>query len=239
MFYVKEFYLRCLYFLFGFILIFITVLINKAYIINIIILPFIFFNNKIFDYFIYNNPTEFFYSINFLIFILTLLLMIPYILWSIIDFIKSGLLMYEYTFITKFIITILLILSLIITTFFFFLFPLFWFFFDSWNSFNSGIVKFYLELNFTSYLNYLTNFIIVLSFFVLSFFLMYIFVLHFGINVFYRIKKILIFFNIILATFLSTPEIWVQLLIFIFLNIILESISYCLIFILKLNKVIN
>ena len=239
MFYFKDILLRILYSCMLLISLFIILYLYKEIIINLVILPFIFFNKKTIKYFIYTHPTELFYSVSIFLLFLVLLIIIPYVLWSIIDFLKPGLYCSEKLLLKKIVKRITFFISFINASFLFFIFPLFWNFFESWNSFSNEIFKFYLELKLENYLNYLMNFIIIVNVGMILLILAYILILQCGILYFYNIKKMLILINILIATFISPPDVIFQIVLFFILNLIIESISYFFLLLIKINKALN
>lgn len=238
MFYFKEIFYR---FLFFFLTILVSVLIFYCYrnfLINIIIVPFIFNDNHSIKYFIYTHPTELIYAISLLIFIVAIIIHVPHFFWSMLDFFKPGLYKTEYKKLKKktqfftFFILISNFLAII------YVFPLFWRFFEEWNSFSNNAFKIYLELKFENYFSYLIDFILFINLSVFILFVGYFLVNQIGTVYFFRIKKFLILINILLATFLSPPEIFFQIFFFFILNILLEFVYIILILNIKISTVI-
>lgn len=236
MFYITEILFRIGYLLLAIISLFSIFYYNKKTIVNVVLLPFIFNDTRSIGYFIYNHPTELVYSISVLFFLVALIMALPYAFWATIDFFKTGLHHSEYTIFSKNIIFLASLFIIMNVTAVLIFFPVFWHFFESWNSFENNNVQFYLELRFEDYFNYAVSFILILNFIITFFSVGLLIILRNGVLFMFKVKKFLILMNIVVATFLSPPEVFIQLLLFITLNFTLELLSLILIIQIKINR---
>ena len=224
MFYLSELLLRLKYVIISLILTFISCISYKNLLIPIISLSVI-SNSDRFGNFIYTNPTELLKVQFYLIVIFSLFILLPYLLWNILEFAKSSLFKYEYKKVK--------ILSIFLIIFFYFsnilvnslLFPKIWLFFENFNfsNNNAGLLSFSPELKIEEYLNFLIDFTFVVNSFLILFLILLSILLKFGVSKLLKWKKLIILLNIVFATLLSPPDVYSQLTILIFLSIVLET----------------
>lgn len=224
MFYLSELLLRLKYVIISLILTFISCISYKNLLIPIISLSVI-SNSDRFGNFIYTNPTELLKVQLYLIVIFSLFILLPYLIWNILEFAKSSLFKYEYKKVK--------ILSIFLIIFFYFsnilvnslLFPKIWLFFENFNfsNNNAGLLSFSPELKIEEYLNFLIDFTFVVNSFLILFLILLSILLKFGVSKLLKWKKLIILLNIVFATLLSPPDVYSQLTILIFLSIVLET----------------
>ncbi len=224
MFYLSELLLRLKYVIISLILTFISCISYKNLLIPIISLSVI-RNSDRFGNFIYTNPTELLKVQLYLIVIFSLFILLPYLIWNILEFAKSSLFKYEYKKVK--------ILSIFLIIFFYFsnilvnslLFPKIWLFFENFNfsNNNAGLLSFSPELKIEEYLNFLIDFTFVVNSFLILFLILLSILLKFGVSKLLKWKKLIILLNIVFATLLSPPDVYSQLTILIFLSIVLET----------------
>ncbi len=224
MFYLSELLLRLKYVIISLILTFISCISYKNLLLPIISLSVISTSDR-FGNFIYTNPTELLKVQLYLIVIFSLFILLPYLIWNILEFFKSSLFKYEYKKVK--------ILSIFLIIFFYFsnilvnslLFPKIWLFFENFNfsNNNAGLLSFSPELKIEEYLNFLIDFTFVVNSFLILFLILLFILLKFGVSNLLKWKKLFILLNIVFATLLSPPDVYSQLTILIFLSIVLET----------------
>jgi len=243
MFYFKEFFLRLFYLFFSFFLTFAICFIYKDTILFLFSFFLISEANKLnigFDHFIYTHPLELVTIFILLCIILSFFTALPFLFWQLLDFLKTGLYIKE-LFIIKcliifflFFIYFLNFISLII------LFPKIWFFFESFNTMalkNSLLSNsIFFELKLQDYFSFLFDFFFNINLIIFLVLFLLFFVHYIGLIFLIRWKKLFIFLNIVFATLLSPPDVYSQLIIFVFLNIFLELFLVFYIIYLKLKK---
>ena len=224
MFYLSELLLRLKYVIISLILTFISCISYKNLLLPIISLSVISTSDR-FGNFIYTNPTELLKVQLYLIVIFSLFILLPYLIWNILEFFKSSLFKYEYKKVK--------ILSIFLIIFFYFsnilvnslLFPKIWLFFENFNFSNNNaeLWSFSPELKIEEYLNFLIDFTFVANSFLILFLILLFILLKFGVSNLLKWKKLFILLNIVFATLLSPPDVYSQLTILIFLSIVLET----------------
>ena len=143
MFYLSELLLRLKYVIISLILTFISCISYKNLLLPIISLSVISTSDR-FGNFIYTNPTELLKVQLYLIVIFSLFILLPYLIWNILEFFKSSLFKYEYKKVK--------ILSIFLIIFFYFsnilvnslLFPKIWLLFENFDfsNNNAGLLLF-------------------------------------------------------------------------------------------------
>lgn len=217
MFYIKDFVFRFQYFIFSFL----TTLFLCCYYKKIVILILnISLLNSVegISNFIYTHPTELLTTYFIIVFIFTLFISIPYLFWSFLDFNKCSLRIKEYSQL-KIILTAVYFYFFVFNFFLFFFFSKYLGFFVNFNSFDaSDTLNFYFELSISNFFSFFVNFLFYINFylFILGFLLSIVRIL--GVKVFLYWKKFFVFVNILLATLLSPPDIYSQLVILVILS---------------------
>lgn len=240
MFYLTEIYFRILYSFFSFcFLVFIFFLKKEILLLiyNFNILKNLFDDLILFNTIVYNSPLELFSIYFSLALYSTIVYFIPYFLWSISDFSKSAINSSRFklvNFLWYFNIIILIVLLLF---FFYTIYPQIWNFFYILNkTFENGIFfNFFYQLQFSKYFKFLKDctslFLFCYLFFLSCGLISFIFKLNFLI----QFRKGFIALNACLATLLSPPDLLSQILLFILLNWLTESLILFFIFLIKYN----
>lgn len=242
MFYIKEFYFRCQYFIISFLL---SAFICHFYK-NILVLTIccslinyysIFYAS--FSKFIYNHPTELLKIQILTAFLIILFFLLHYVIWSLLDFVKSCLRKTEYKKLCVLTSLGLFLCSFLNLLCFVFLFPYIWFFFQNLNTFkyseSSSLIIFF-ELRIQDYFYFVFDFFYLINLLVFIFLLFYLFIFSFGITSLISWKKLFIFVNILFATFLSPPDVYSQIIVFLSLSFISEFIAVLYLYLFKLKK---
>jgi Sec-independent protein secretion pathway component TatC len=165
---------------------------------------------------------------------------IPFVLWQILDFLKSGLTKKEYKFLSNsskvFVIFTIMINYFSLT----FIFPILWKFFTSLEMYQGTgtLINLSLELKVEEYLKFFNQFVFITNVFVMTVVTLFVGATRFGISNLVYWKKLFILVNIMFATLLSPPDVYSQIMILSILSIILEIILFCFILKMKLNKLI-
>ena len=237
MFYFKELYFRVTISSICFIILILSFYFYKNTLLCYVSLPLFYLNLiKFSGYFIYTHPLELAQVLILLVVFFSLVFFIPYFIWSFFDFLKSSLFYYEYLFFKKFLILFIIIFFINIFCFKTF-FPIIWLFFESFNTkfFFNIYVK--MEIRVGEYIIFLMQYFILINILIFLIFLLYTFLYFKTASFLLKTKKFLLFLNILIATFLSPPDVFSQLFLFCFLYIILEFINFSIIYNTKINKV--
>ena len=242
MFYINELVFRCFYIVSSFVITLIIGYFNKSVLVFSFTQSILTLDSETLlkvDHFIYTHPLELLTVQISLIFYFSIFLSIPYFLWQLIDFLKSGLTEREYKKICKIKSIFLIILYSSNLVCFIYLFPNIWFFFETFNStLTLQVSNFFLELRIYEYFCFIKDFIYLVnlsfSFLIILFFLF----LYYGFKSLIHWKKLFILLNMMFATLLSPPDVYSQLIIFCFLTFILEGLILFFIVMYKLYKYI-
>jgi Sec-independent protein secretion pathway component TatC len=241
MFYVKEIIHRIQYF---FLSLFLSILISylNRDTLMFLLTQSVFLSNQYsfsnINHFIYTHPVELFTVQILLILYFSLLVVLPFLLWQILDFLKSSLILIEY----QLSVNVLLFFLFLILTFnlvsFFYLLPNIWCFFNSFNTSLdlSKTFDFVLELRIQEYFLFIINFIYIINISLLVLIFAILLFMYYGLKNLVYWKKLFIFLNMMFATLLSPPDVSSQLLIFFFLTFCFEIIIGFYIFLVKLYK---
>lgn len=183
---------------------------------------------------IYTNPIEFIMSYFFMISFICFCFYVFYLFWQILDFLKSGLYVYEYKFyfknFYKNIIILFVFNFLIVYTFL----PYTWNSFEYFNFYLTKInnLNFFLELKVLEYFNFLQyNLVTLNTVYLLLFFFSFL-----KIKTFILFKKTYCLFNILFSTLLSTTDLYSQLCFLIVLQLFFELYLFLNILLYKFNK---
>jgi Sec-independent protein secretion pathway component TatC len=242
MFYIIELIVRVKYIIFSFFFLFLICLINSNNIILLVIQPIFKYKHLTPTdfYFIYTNPTELYVYSLYIVFFMLILVLLPFVIWQIKDFFKTSLYSLEYDYINRqyvFLISYFLVINFGFPLFFL---PKIWCFLDVINLYISDYYLFniFLELKINEYFLFLIKLLYYVN---LSFITLYIYIsliVKFDYTTIIFFKKIFIFVNLLLATFLSPPEVLSQVLFLVLLTLFLEIIIFSVILSIKiLNKV--
>jgi Sec-independent protein secretion pathway component TatC len=191
-----------------------------------------------FDHFIYTHPGELL-KIYFLIVICFIFIFIlPYIVWHFLDFFRSSLFLSEIINLRLFLVYFFIFFFSFNTFSFFTLFPNMWFFFESFNNQieTDNVLNLFLELRIQDFLTFLFGFFYVLNFSILLFLALFFIIVTFGLKVLLSWKKLFIFVNISFATLLSPPDVFSQIVLFLFLTFLFEFILFFSLSLFKLKK---
>jgi Sec-independent protein secretion pathway component TatC len=236
MFYFKELYFRFLFITYAILHIYFYCYIHKNNIISIIIAPFFIFNEAFNTTFIQTDPAELFIVIINIVLMFTIFFFIPYILWVMLDFLKTGFYSYEYITIKQYLILNLLLVYIFNILALLYFFPLIWSFFNSFNSISFDVITVNQLLKIDTYIYFLYTFLKITNMFFIFLVLIYILIFLKGIIFLVKYKKLLTLLNILVATLLSPPEVYIQIVIFIVLQMTLEFFYLLFFYKLKINK---
>jgi len=239
MFYIKEFFFRFQYFIISFFLSAFACYFYKNILVLTICCSLINYYSTLygsFNTFIYNHPTELL-KIQILTGLLFISLsLLPYLIWLLLDFVKSCLRETEYKKLKVLLVIILVIYFILDLLCFVLLFPFIWGFFQSLNTFKSYSLTVFFELRIQDYFYFLIDFFYLVNFLFIIFIVFYLFIYYFGIIHLIAWKKLFIFINIMFATFLSPPDVYSQIVVFLSLSLISEFIVVFYLYFFKLKK---
>lgn len=245
MFYLKEILFRFQYLSISFILVFFLCFNYKDLLLYLLteVITSNNINDKSFgvNYFIYTHPSELFEVYLTSIFYFSWLILFPNLLWSLLDFLKSGLIKSEHKHLSKLLIYLSFLVYVSNLFCFFTLFPNFWIFFESFNNFSDPKtnLNFFLELRIQDYFLFLKNFLYIINACLFSFLCLCFLFYRFGLKNLLAWKKLFIFFNIVFATLLSPPDVYSQLIILLTLTFVFESIIFFYVLQFKISKFIK
>ena len=243
MFYIKEISFRSQYFLLSLFLTTIVCYLNKNAL--LFLLTFTVMSSNIgskllgVEYFIYTHPSELFTTYIFLTIYFSALIVFSQFWWHILDFLRSSLTFSDYFYLLKICVFVTFCVFLFNLVCFLTLFPNFWFFFEAFNSCENDSVNLFLELRVTDYFSFLNNFLYIIN--ICFFFLLFVcFIISYsGLKTLLHWKKLFIFLNIVFATLLSPPDVSSQLLIFLVLTLLFETIVIIYLYYFKICKYIQ
>jgi hypothetical protein len=119
---------------------------------------------------------------------------------------------------------------------FFELFPNIWFFFQNINVFDDNsisLLTFFFELRIQDFFLFFFDFFFLINLFVLLICLLFLVVYFFGLCVLIYWKKLFVLVNLMFATFLSPPDVYSQIMLFLILTVFLELVVFFLLFVSK------
>ena len=189
-------------------------------------------DNDLVNYYIYTHPFELYYNNLLFSFILSLYFFFPYLIWQIIDYMRSSLYNYEFTYIYT---LYLKILSFFLVNYYILynhILPSCLTLLESVkNNYLSSFYCVFFELkiqDFISFIIYINN-----VFNSIILFLIFLIISFFNIPLIQIInnKKFIYLFAIIIATFLSPPDVFSQIIFLLFLVILIEIIIYVRVYI--------
>jgi len=185
---------------------------------------------------IYTHPAELLIALINLNIFFVLILITPYLIWLIIDFLRPALILNEYKKLLKFYNTSNIIILMFNIFLFSNVFPSIFKFFQSYNSFELNNINIKFELKIIEFLDFNYNIFCLINILLLLLFFLFTVINLKGILFYNTNKKFFIFFNIVIATIISTPDISSQLSIFFFLVTFLEIFQFTTLYKIKLNK---
>jgi len=242
MFYIKEFFFRFQYFIISFFMSASVCYIYKNVLVLTICCSLINYYSNFygsFNTFIYNHPTELLKTQFLTGFLFILLSLAPYSIWLLLDFVKSCLSETEHKELRILAVIVFVIYGFLNLLCFVILFPYIWSFFQSLNTlkdYESSSLVVFFELRIQDYFNFLIDFFYLINLLFFVFILFYTFIFYFGIISLITWKKLFIFINIMFATFLSPPDVYSQILVFLSLSFISEFIVAFYLYFFKLKK---
>lgn len=243
MFYLREFFYRLYYCLMSLILILIFCLLYK----NVLFIIFFFSILTIsdsslllnIDHFIYTHPIELFNIYIIIIYIFFFYFIFPYLIWQVLDFLKTGFYTKEFQKIKfLYLLSCFIFLSCNLGAVFYLL-PHLWSIFYSLNSTFEFkmLIDIYYELKIKDYFFFIFLLLYYINLFLIFLFLIYLIIMTLPISKLIKQKKIFILINLLVATFLSPPDLLSQFFLLFFLtaffefgliifNIVLKYIKY-------------
>ena len=238
MFYLKDIFLRGAYFFFSiFVSLFfcflyknILLTVLSCSLINLCCLDC--FSKK----FIYSHPIE---LIKFQVlssFLILFFINLPYCFWLILDFLKSSFGLKEYGRVRTVGVSFFFCFIAFNVFSFFELFPNIWFFFQNINVFDDNsisLLTFFFELRIQDFFLFFFDFFFLINLFVLLICLLFLVVYFFGLCVLIYWKKLFVLVNLMFATFLSPPDVYSQIMLFLILTVFLELVVFFLLFVSK------
>jgi sec-independent protein translocase protein TatC len=235
MFYVKDLIFRIFYILYIFLFLIIFLFLKKE-----IVLFFINVNltKTNFITIIYSSPTDLLLIYLYLIGFLTLLIVSPYVFWTVLDFYKSSLTKKNYL-VTKYLLffSFLVFLTIVLIFFIFFL-PLIWEFFEKTNTWieKTSYLTFFQQLHFDKYFLFIQNFIFIFNYFYLFILILFLISFKFKTNLLLIYRKIFLILNLVVATLVSPPDIFSQICLFFIFTFIFEILCLFFLTLLKYFK---
>ena len=232
MFYIREILLRIIYILCLFCLLIVIFYNYKHLLVIFVTIPLTSLNENEINHLIYTNPIEILNFYFILIFGFSFFFLLPFIVWQILDFLRPSLTLFEYyLYRNKFILIILFFILLNFLSIYIFI-PYAWDFYNDFNDTSKTIrtLNIYLELRVEDYFKFLSEYLLLVN--TLFFFITFLIttLLYCGLEYTFICRKIIIFSNILFATLLSPPDIYTQIFILIFLQLIFEiTILYSII----------
>jgi Sec-independent protein secretion pathway component TatC len=184
-------------------------------------------NDTILNYYIYTHPFELYYSHLFFCFILSLHFIIPYIIWQVIDFSKTGIYITEYKFIIFFFKKCLYIFFFSYFLLYGFLIPYFLEILQTTKTtYFSDFYSVFFELKIQDFIHFILYVNSLFTIVVLFFIFLSHFIFKISLVNIITIKKILYLIAIIFSTFVSPPDIASQLILLIVILITVEFILF-------------
>lgn len=239
MFYLKEIYLRIFYFIFTFLFLLI-IFYNYRYLI-IIYLTLPVFSSEAINHLSYPDPSKMLTLYLYIIFIFSFILIVPFILFQLLDFLKSSFTKKEYQknktififFLIGFFIVNLLAFHKII--------PIFWNYLGDFGNSTRIIKSFniFLELRIDYYFQFLFTYWILINIFFLFFTIITYIILNTGIVTLFSFRKVFILINIFSSTFLTPPDVYSQLFLLFTLQLFFEFLIFLSILKFKLQKFLS
>lgn len=202
----------------------------------ILLIPSKLWGYTLIQHLIYTHPAELLIALINLNIFFVLILITPYLIWLIIDFLRPALILNEYKKLLKFYNTSNIIILMFNMFLFSNIFPSIFKFFQSYNSFELNGINIKFELKIIEFLDFNYNIFCLINILLLLLFFFFIVINLKGILFYNTNKKFFIFFNIVIATIISTPDISSQLSIFFFLVTFLEMFQFTTLYKIKLNK---
>lgn len=241
MFYLRELFFRFKYSLNSLVLVFLICFKYKTILFILFTYPVLFDKTQSqynITHFIYTHPVELFNIYFLLITLYGCFLLLPYIFWQCIDFLKSSLHQNEYKRLKR-VLTNTFCSFLIINVFsFLIILPKVWVLVNKFNYY-AGLnqeINFFFELKVSDYFSFFLSYLYYINIFIIILFITYTFINYLGLKELIRRKKLFIFLNIVFATLLSPPDVSSQLIVLFFLTLIFEYTIYFYIFFFKFKK---
>lgn len=235
MFYVKEIYLRLIYAILLLFFLFYIYYQYREITFVIFLIPSKLMGYELVKHFIYTNPTELIYSFLTLNLLFVTIFLIPYIFWIALDFLKPGLFVSEYknlSFYTYFFIFSTIFINIIM---FVTIFPIIFKFFQSFNTLDIKSLDIKCELKILEFVYFIYTVFYVINTGLFSIAILFFIILLNGISFYIEYKKFFSIFSLITATFISTPDITSQIVLFIIINLFLELFQFIIIYKNKIN----
>lgn len=184
-------------------------------------------SSTIFNNFIYTHPIELLKIQFFSSFVLSLIIMIPYFLWTLFDFLRSSLTTTTYKVFVNLIVIIFFSVLTINLFSISYLLPILWIFFQTFNhETNSKTFNFFLELRVQEYFDFVLEFLYSINIFAILCLILLFLAYFFGISWILRWRKLFIFFNLLIATILTPPDVITQLVCFWLLSFVFELLLF-------------
>ena len=242
MLYIKELYLRFYYLIFSFLTLLWVLWLYKKNLLTVLtfsLLNTLVANNEIFfEHLIYTNPAEVFYIYFSLVLCFSLLLIIPFFVWHVVDFLRSSLYVNEFYTINYYVFGIFCFICLTNIFSISVIFPYIWSFFNLFNKDNelTSLLSFSLELRVQEYFNFFFTFFYLVNLSTVFVLILMLFLSFLDSKKKLYWKKLFTFFNVVFATLLSPPDVFSQLGFLFILVLLFELIMFFSILQSKLNK---
>ena len=191
--------------------------------------------SSLLKYFIFTNITEIIQTNIFIALIISLFISLQLLLIQFWLFISNGLFKYENLNIIKFYIFFTIFNFFIINVILIKIIPFLWFFFINYTFSNEYLFNIYFEPKLNNYFNFIFYTFIYIYLLFFYFFLLFYIILNqiFKIHVIINLRKIFYLKFLIIATIISPPDIFSQLIITLFFIIFFELYIYIYLFIKK------
>jgi len=242
MFYIKELCLRFYYIVFSFFIVLGVLWLYKKNLLTVLtfsLLNTLVANNEIFfEHLIYTNPAEVFYIYFSLVLYFSLLLIIPFFIWHMVDFLRSSLYKNEFYILNRYLKGMFCSVCLVNTFSILILFPYIWGFFNVFNKENElkSLLSFSLELRVEEYFNFFFTFLYLVNLSIFFVLILISFLSFLDLKRKLYWKKLFTFFNVVFATLLSPPDVFSQLVFLVVLVTLFELVMFFSILQSKLNK---
>lgn len=242
MFYIKELFFRAKYFFVSNIFLFIVIFNYKHLLLLIICFSVLNINSlqKAYslDSFMCTHPFELLIVHLFMVFFFSLFFLIFYSSWIILDFLKGSLKINEFKILNRFFNFSKIFIFVVNLLSFYVLLPIIWDLFLKFHySLNDvEVFSFSFNLKLYDFFLFIREFIKIICIFNMLGIFTYIFIINKGIIPLISNKKIMLLINIVFSTFLSPPDIFCQILIFIILTISQELLKFSCILHIKFSK---
>lgn len=184
-------------------------------------------NSGSLNYYIYTHPFELYYSHLFFCFICSLHIIVPYLIWQIIDFIKSGVYKSEYLLLSGFYKKCLIIFIGSYMFLYGYILPYFLELLQSAkSSYLSEVYTVFFELKIQDFIKFIVYLNTLFTIIILFLIILSVFIFKFSLLNIIMTKKLIYLVAIIFSTFISPPDIASQLLLLVVILLNIEFVIF-------------